>query len=193
MGSRRVFVRVGPTGRLRLSPTHSHSPDSGGNQGERLPDSPCRPLLAQETLVQHDSRSPVRLPEETSSQMRPSVPERQTSYGPRHVPLTHLAVIRRSLQKKRFSVLASAYIASARRKSTRVVYDARWKLFSEWCLRREIDPVNPSSRPIADFLLYLFDDKKLSLSSIKGYRSRLSHTLAFHRSSQCALTLLFWN
>ena len=71
MGSRRVFVRVGPTGRLRLSPTHSHSPDSGGNQGERLPDSPCRPLLAQETLVQHDSRSPVRLPEETSSQMRP--------------------------------------------------------------------------------------------------------------------------
>ena len=93
-------------------------------------------------------------------------------------------VIRRSLQMKLFYALASAFIASARRKSTRAVYDARWKLFSEWCLRREIDPVNPSSRRIADFLLYLFDDKKLSLSSIKGYRSMLPHTLAFHRSSQ---------
>ena len=184
MGSRRAFVRVGPTGGLCLSPTHSHSPDSGENQGEGLPDSPCRSLVAQETLVQHNSRSPVRLPKETSSQMRPSVPERQTPCGPRHVPLTRLAIIRRSLQKKPFSGRASAFIASARRKSTRAVYDARWKLFSEWCLRREIDPVNPSSRRIADFLLYLFDDKKLSLGSIKGYRSMLSHTLAFHRSSQ---------
>ena len=103
MGSRRTFVRVGPTGSLRLSPTHSHSPDSGENQGERLPDSPCRPLVAQETLVQHNSRSSVRLPKETTSQARPSVPERQTSCRPRHVPLTRLAVIRRSLQKKRFS------------------------------------------------------------------------------------------
>ena len=116
--------------------------------------------------------------------MRPSVPERQTSCGPRHVPLTRLALIRRSLQKKPFSAWASASIASARRKSTRAVYDAHWKLFSEWCLRREIDPVNPSSRRIADFLLYLFDDKKLSLSSIKGYPLMLSHTLAFYRSSQ---------
>ena len=30
--------------------------------------------------------------------------------------------------------LASAFIASERRKSTRAVYDAHWKLFSEWCL-----------------------------------------------------------
>ena len=43
MDSRRAFVRVGPTGRLRLSPTHSHSPDSGENQVEPLPDSPVAP------------------------------------------------------------------------------------------------------------------------------------------------------
>ncbi|KAH3697232.1 hypothetical protein DPMN_084724 [Dreissena polymorpha] len=40
-----------------------------------------------------------------------------------------------SLQKKRFSVRASTLVASARRKSTRAVYDARWKLFSNWCIR----------------------------------------------------------
>ena len=34
MGSRHAFVRLGPTGPLRLSPTHSHSLDSGENQGD---------------------------------------------------------------------------------------------------------------------------------------------------------------
>ena len=101
-------------------------------------------------------------------------------------------VIRRSLQMKLFYALASAFIASARRKSTRAVYDARWKLFSEWCLRREIDPVNPSSRRIADFLLYLFDDKKVSLKAQSKDTVRCCHIhLPFTGLLRCALSLLF--
>ena len=154
MDSTCTFIRVGPTGSLRLSPRHSHSPDSRENQWERLPDSPCRPLLAQETLVQHNSRSPVRLPQ-ASSQTRPSISERQTSCKPRLVPLTRLAVIRRSMQKKRFSAQASALIVSARRKSTGAVYDARWKQNSSpsGVFEGKIDPIKPSSRQIVDFLL----------------------------------------
>ena len=187
VGGRRAFVRLGSTGRLRLSPTHSNSPNLRENQGELLPDPPDSPLVAQEILVQRPSRSPVRISQGTPAQVRSPISERQTSLGSRHVPLTRLAVIRQSLQKKRFSVRASTLVASARRKSTRAVYDARWKLFSNWCVRGKIDPLNPSARRIADFLIYLFDDKKLSLSSIKGYRSVLSHTLAFRKSSQvCA-------
>ncbi|KAH3831827.1 hypothetical protein DPMN_105098 [Dreissena polymorpha] len=174
VGNRRAFVRLGPTGSLRLSPTHSNSPNIGENQDELIPDTPDCPLVAQRS-----SQSPVRLSQETSSQVRSSVSKRQTTCGSSNVPLTRLAVIRQSLQKKRFSVRASTLVASARRISTRAVYDARWKLFSNWCIRGKIDPLNPSSRRIADFLIYLFDDKKLSLSSIKGYRSMISHTLAF--------------
>ncbi|KAH3772260.1 hypothetical protein DPMN_173598 [Dreissena polymorpha] len=99
----------------------------------------------------------------------------------------HLHVWPLSGNPCRRNAFLSGLVASARRKSTRAVYDARWKLFSNWCVRGKIDPLNPSARRIADFLIYLFDDKKLSLSSIKGYRSVLSHTLAFRKSSQvCA-------
>ncbi|KAH3776923.1 hypothetical protein DPMN_178357 [Dreissena polymorpha] len=184
MGSRRAFVRLGSTGRLRLSPTHSNSTNLRENQCELLPDPHDSPLVAQEILVQRPSRSPVRISQGTPAQVRSPISERQTSRGSRHVPLTRLAVIRQSLQKKRFSVRASTLVTSARRKSTRAVYDAHWKLFSNWCVRGKIDPLNPSARHIADFLIYLFDDKTLSLSSIKGYRSVLSHTLAFRKSSQ---------
>jgi integrase len=34
-------------------------------------------------------------------------------------------------------------------------------------------------RRIADFLIFLFDEKKLAVSTIKGYRSMISHTLSF--------------
>ncbi|KAH3833795.1 hypothetical protein DPMN_107111 [Dreissena polymorpha] len=134
VGSRRAFVRLGPTGRLRLSPTHSDSPNIGENQGEFVLHTPDRPLVAQEIVVQRSSQSPVQLSQDTSSQIRSSISKRQISWGFSNVPLTRLAVIRQPLQKKHFSVRASNLVASARRKSTRVVYDARWKLFSNWCI-----------------------------------------------------------
>ncbi|KAH3730186.1 hypothetical protein DPMN_056167 [Dreissena polymorpha] len=181
------FRSIGTDWTPTPTPTHSDSSNIGENRSEFVSHNPDCPLLAQESLVQRSSQSPMRLSLETSSQIRSSVSKRQTTCGSTNVPLTRLAVIRQSLQKKRFSVRASTLVDSARRKSTRAVYDARWKIFSNWCIRGKIDPLNPSSRRIADFLIYLFDDKKLSLSYIKGYRLMISHTLAFSKSSQvCA-------
>ncbi|KAH3891080.1 hypothetical protein DPMN_015169 [Dreissena polymorpha] len=70
VGNRRAFVRLGPTGSVRLSPTHYNSPNIGENQGELMPDTPDCPLVAQDILVQRSSQSPVRLSQETSSQIR---------------------------------------------------------------------------------------------------------------------------
>ncbi|KAH3820822.1 hypothetical protein DPMN_122571 [Dreissena polymorpha] len=154
VGSRCAFVRLGPTGRLRLIPTHSDSPSIGENQGEWVSHTPDCSLVAQESFVQRSSQSPVRLSQETPLQVRSSVSKRQTTCRSSNVPLTRFAIIRKSLQKKRFSVRASTLVASARRKSTRAVYDARWKLFSNWCIRGKIDPLNSSARRVADFLIY---------------------------------------
>ncbi|KAH3786397.1 hypothetical protein DPMN_164504 [Dreissena polymorpha] len=93
--------------------------------------------------------------------------------------------------EKRFSVRASTLVASARRKSTRTVYEALWKLFSDWCIRGHIDPLNHSARRIDDFLIYLFDDKKLSLISIKGYRLCFSISRLFVSHHKSVLTQLF--
>ncbi len=38
-------------------------------------------------------------------------------------------------------------------------------------------------RRLADFFIFLFDQKKLSVSTIKGYRSMISHTLSFRGPS----------
>ena len=187
LGSRRAFVRLGPTGGLRLSPTDSHSASSEQNQGVQLQGTSNSALVAQEPMVQRPAQSASRSSKKSTKQARPTLTERGTSHEPRHVPSTRLAVIQQSLRKKRFSSKASSLIASARRQSTRAVYDARWRVYAEWCVREQVNPTDPSPRRIADFLIFLFETKNLSLSSIKGYRSMLSHTLAFHKAAQaCA-------
>ena len=39
------------------------------------------------------------------------------------------------------------------------------------CLSKQIDPLRITAQQLADFLLYLFEDKGYTLSPIKGYRS----------------------
>ena len=48
----------------------------------------------------------------------------------------------------------------------------------DWCDTKQIDPFNPTIPQVADFLNHLFEDKKLSVKTIQGYRSALSTTLA---------------
>ena len=52
----------------------------------------------------------------------------------------------------------------------------------DWCLEREMDPIDPSVMALADFLIFLFEEKKLAPVSVKGYRSAISSTLK-HLSS----------
>ncbi|KAH3855619.1 hypothetical protein DPMN_098189 [Dreissena polymorpha] len=42
--------------------------------------------------------------------------------------------------EERFSDRATTLVASARRKSTRTIYDALRKLFSDWCIRGQLIP-----------------------------------------------------
>ena len=44
----------------------------------------------------------------------------------------------------------------------------------DWCLEREMDPIDPSVMALADFLIFLFEEKKLAPVSVKGYRSASS-------------------
>lgn len=184
MGSRCALVKLGQDGGLRLSPLH---PDPSGpeeDQNEQLPDPPGGPMVASEELVQRSSGVAKGSSPKAPPESRSIVTKGRTPHISRHVPITRLAVIRKALRKKRFSERASELIASARRKSTGIVYDAKWKVYTRWCTRRKVDPLDPSPRRLADFLLFLFDVKKLAISTIKGYRSMLSHTLAFNKTAR---------
>ena len=63
------------------------------------------------------------------------------------------------------------------RGSTRSVYEAKWTIFTKWCLSNQVDFRASPVKSIADFLLYLFQDRKLQPNSIDGDRSAIADKL----------------
>ena len=162
------------------SPVHPHSTGVEEDQEFKVPSTSGGTTLAPEIVVQRSSGSTPGLSKSSTSEIRSSVSERKRStHRPRYVQTSRLAVIGDALRKRKFSERASYLISRARRKSTTIVYNAKWKIYSSWCGTRQVDPLSPSMRRLADFLIYLFDERKLAISTIKGYRSMISQTLAF--------------
>ena len=61
--------------------------------------------------------------------------------------------------------------------STRSVYEAKWTIFTKWCITNKVDFRAPPINSVADFLMYLFEDRKLQPSTIDGYRSAIADKL----------------
>ena len=80
---------------------------------------------------------------------------------------------------KKNSKEVADHVSRACRESTRKVYDAKWRVFVDWSNQKQINPIKASPTVIADFLIFLFRDKKCQVSTIKGYRSTISNTLKF--------------
>ena len=65
-------------------------------------------------------------------------------------------------------------MVESRRLSTRKVYQSRWSVFRKWCKDNSITSSRPTIPKIADFLTWLHKSRKLSPTSVKGYRSMLA-------------------
>ena len=73
--------------------------------------------------------------------------------------------------------LVAARIEAPQRRSTRSVNEAKWAIFTKWCVTNQVDLRTPPVKSVADFLMYLFEDKKLQPSTIDGYRSAIADKL----------------
>ena len=82
-----------------------------------------------------------------------------------------------TIKKQGFSEAVAARIEAPQRRSTRSVYEAKWAIFTKWCIPNQVDFRSPPVKSVADFLLYLFEDKKLQPSTIDGYRSAIADKL----------------
>ena len=71
----------------------------------------------------------------------------------------------------------AARIEAPQRGSTRSVYEAKWTIFTKWCLTHQVHFRAPLIKSVADFLMYLFQDWKLQPSTIDGYRSAIADNL----------------
>ena len=88
-----------------------------------------------------------------------------------------MASLRDSFKKRGFSEGAARHLSRAVRDSTNIVYDAKWTILCNWCSKKEVNPYQISVQQLADFLIFLFEEKDLSPSTIKGYRSAISRTI----------------
>ena len=82
-----------------------------------------------------------------------------------------------AIRKQGFSEAVAARIEAPQRRSTRSVYEAKWAIFTKWCITNQVDFRSPPIKSVADFLLYLFEVKKLQPSTIDGYRSAIADKL----------------
>ena len=90
---------------------------------------------------------------------------------------TYLAPRATAIKEQGFSEAVAAQIEAPQRGSARSVYEAKWTIFTKWCLSNQVDFRAPPLKAIADFLLHLFQDRKLQPSTIDGYRPPIADKL----------------
>ena len=129
--------------------------------------------MAQHALVLGSSGNVQSDPTVSAQHTKPSVSAIQP--GPTQEPIksesTCLAPRASAIKERGFSEAVAARIEAPQRRSTRPVYEAKWTIFTKWCLSNQVDFRAPPLKAIADFLLYLFQDKKLQPGTIDDYRS----------------------
>ena len=180
MGSGCPQPLLGGSGPIRLS-TGSHLGQSGGEaSGLSLQqnNSDC-PRVAQHALVLGSGSNVKPDPTVSAHHTQPSISAIQP--GPSQEPVesesTCLAPRASAIKEQGFSEAVAARIEAPQRRSTRSVYEAKWTIFTKWCLSNQVDFRTPPLTAIADFLLHLFQDKNLQPGTIDGYRSAIADKL----------------
>ena len=173
-------IVMGRSGRIRL-PTDSHIGQSGGEvAGLPIPkvDHHC-PRVAQHDMVLGPSGNvqpdPIALastakPFDSTLQSDPS----QESDKPKSPCMAPRAT---AIKEQGFSEAVATRIEAPQRGSTRSVYEAKWAIFTKWCISNQVDFRAPPVNSVADFLMYLFEERKLQPSTIDGYRSAIADKL----------------
>ena len=180
MGSGCTQPVMGRSGPICL-PTSSHLGQSGGEVAG-LPmqqDHSDYTRVAQHALVLGSSGNVQSDPLVSAQPAQSGVPTIQP--GPAQEPVqpepTCLAPRASAIKEQGFSEAVAARIEAPQRGSIRSVYEAKWTIFTKWCLSNQVDFRAPPLKAIADFLLHLFQDRKLQPSTIDRYRSAIADKL----------------
>ena len=181
MGSGCTQSVLGRSGPICL-PTSSHLGQSGGEVAGL-------PMQQNHTdctgVVQHARTTALVLGSNGHVQSDPAVPAQSALSGdsaiqpdPAQEPVkpepTCLAPRATAIKEQGFSKTVAARIEALQRGS---VYEAKWTIFIKWCLSNQVDFKAPPLKAIADFLLYLLQDRKLQSGTIDGYRSAIADKL----------------
>ena len=90
-----------------------------------------------------------------------------------------METIQRFARSQGFSSHVARPASLARRSSSRAGYQAKWTVYRQWCRAEGHSISCPSLPKVADFLFWLRRSRKLSVSTVMGYRSMLSAVFSF--------------
>ena len=154
------------------------STESSEGRGNPYADST---LVAQAPMVLNSGESTHSTSSDSPKQGRPPTTTGHNDLSPETVQpkINIMDHFRTSAVQAGFSDKAAGMSSKFLRPSTRGTYDSRLQYFFKWCSNIQIDPTSAPIGKIADFLIHLFD-KKLAISTIRGYRSAIS---AIHKGN----------
>ena len=144
-----------------------------GKVVEKLQDYPCnRIILGSSGNVQSNPTVSAQHTKLSVSAFQPGPSQEPVQSEP-----TCLAPRASAIKEQGFSEAVAARIEAPQRGPTRSVYEAKWTIFTKWCLSNQVDFRAPPLKAVADFLLHLFQDRKLQPGTIDGYRSAIADKL----------------
>ena len=85
-----------------------------------------------------------------------------------------METIKRFTRAGGFSKRVAQQVSLARRPKSRAGYQSKWLVYRQWCRSEGHSISRPSLAKIADFLFWLRQSRRLSVSAVMGYRSMLS-------------------
>ena len=98
---------------------------------------------------------------------------------PVHASSSCMETLRRFVRASGFSRCVARRLGQARRQSSVANYQSKWLTYRRWCTDKGHSVSQPSVSKVANFLVWLWEDQGLSLSSIKAHRSMLSSVFQF--------------
>ena len=180
LSSRCTYSAMGGSGRICL-PTDCHFGQGGGETAGlsmQKTHSDCS-RVAQHALVlglsDHVQSGPSQSAQ--SAQFIDSALQSDPSQESDQPKSPCMAPRAATIKEQGFSEAVAARIEAPQRRSTRSVYEAKWTVFTKWCVTNQVDFRSPPVTSVENFLLYLFEDKKLQPSTIDGYRSAIADKL----------------
>ena len=179
MADRCIFSGMDRNGSLCISTNQINS--RGTPEVSEIPNTPVpsSSILAEPILVPRDTETAVRsttpdtiMATTSSTTFEGSVPLQSSPSG-----TSRLATLRNKIRQAGFSSKVAEYAAAPQRESSLRLYQSHWKSFCSWCDERDTDPATASVQDIADFLVYLFEVRKLAPRTIANYRTAIASTL----------------
>ena len=177
---RRPPTRLGQSGPICVPSVCDNS--ESAQQGEEiceLQSNPGSSLVATKGVVPRSHRHASRHPKSSSPKKRPppATSVKSTSHRVVHTSANRLEVILNLTREKGLSAKVSERIFKARATSTNSLYQLRWGQFVKWCKDNRYSAIRPSIDTICKFFIFLWEERKLSIGTIKGFRSVIQSVL----------------